>query len=142
MDALPFCHLTLSGSKLRTKLPESLGEHLRARRQESGHTQKQAANQIGVNYRTLGLWELGRYEPNTRDRPALYAYLGFCPADPGGTLGRRIRLWREANGLIGQELADRLGIDAGSLRRIEADTPRMARKVIAQATALFVPSSA
>jgi transcriptional regulator with XRE-family HTH domain len=106
-----------------------------------GITLKEAGARIGVSPQTVRHWELGLFSPSLEGRPALYQFVGFCPADPGGTLGARIRLWRSANGVNQQNLADRLGIDAGSLSRIEAGVVPLARRVVARAKAVFAFST-
>jgi len=121
--ALPFCHVRIRTAKTRTdgypSHPRTLGEHLRRQRIDLGHTQRQVAEQIGVNASTIRSWENGSNQPRLAARPGLYAYFGFCPANPSASLGERLRLWREARGSSLRALAGLLKLDEGTLGRLE-----------------------
>ena len=70
-----------------SKVPNTLGEHLRKKRFSVGLRQSQAAQILGVSNRTLSLWETDRVYPAWAFQPRLTAYLGYDPfTDP--TLGR------------------------------------------------------
>src|SRR5688572_23737681 len=111
MVSLPFCKLRLRACKPTryapylpgTRLPNpprTLGEHILVARYERGLRQGDAARAIGVDSFTLGNWEKGKTTPVLRYRPAIYAWLGFCPVEPTpATVGQRLVAWRKAQGL-------------------------------------------
>ncbi|HEX4962475.1 MAG TPA: helix-turn-helix transcriptional regulator [Thermoanaerobaculia bacterium] len=114
--------------------PQTLGEHLKKRRLDLGLRQKDAAREVGANFKTYENWERGRYEPEVRFLPAVIAFLGYDPAPVGPALplGERIRAARRRQGLTQEELAYRLGIDPSTVAAWETGTvrkpsPRFAR---------------
>ncbi|MGI9407571.1 MAG: helix-turn-helix domain-containing protein [Hyphomicrobiaceae bacterium] len=60
--------------------PRHIGDFIKQRRLELGHSQRQVAALMGIHDRTVRMWELGRKVPS-RDctRAAVQAYLGFDP---------------------------------------------------------------
>lgn len=69
------------------KQPQTIGQHLRKKRFELGIRQAEAARQLRVSKRTLGLWECDRTYPTWSFQPRVIAYLGYDPfTDPA--LGR------------------------------------------------------
>jgi transcriptional regulator with XRE-family HTH domain len=94
-----------------------------------GLGQKAAANQIGVASDTLRNWESGRTEPEVRFLPALIQFLGYDPLPLPNTAGQAIRKARLSFGLSMKGVADRARVDEASVRRLEADTKGMARRV-------------
>jgi transcriptional regulator with XRE-family HTH domain len=100
--------------------PRTLGEHLLVARYDRGLRQKDVARELGVDQFTLGNWEKGRTSPLIRFRPAIYEWLGYCPVQPAPTaIGDRLVAWRKALGLSQHEVAQRLGLDPGTLSRTE-----------------------
>ena len=141
---MPFCHVRFRTEKPLTKDypsdPETLGEHLLCQRKLLRHTQRDVAEQLGVNPWTVRNWEKGRNEPTLSARPALHEYLGFCPADPAAPLGSRIRLWREAKGVSRRELCRSLGLDEGTLKKYEmGKSKRPSSRVVALLLAVLLP---
>lgn len=60
--------------------------------------------------------------------PAILNFLGYDPSPEPVTQGDAIRLERESRGWSRKRLAIRAGVDEATVRRIEEDTPRMARR--------------
>lgn len=141
MAALPSCHWLLRGSKPRGKnypqTPKSLGDHLKRCRLDLGLRQEDVAAQIRVTAETICHWELGQHEPPVRLIPAIHTFLGFCPINPAWTLGERLRAAREARGLSRRRVAGLVGLDEGTVARAEQGIPRMARRSVTAASAIF-----
>ena len=81
---MAFCRQTpLTLKALRAKdyseTPETLGEHLKKRRQELGLLQRQAANQMGIGIDTFRNWESGNTEPVASQFRPVIAFLGYDP---------------------------------------------------------------
>jgi transcriptional regulator with XRE-family HTH domain len=62
-----------------SKEPTTLGQHLKKKRFLAGIRQREAAVKLGVNARTLSLWECDRIYPSWAFQPRLIAYLGCDP---------------------------------------------------------------
>lgn len=103
-----------------TNQPRTLGEHILVARYDRGRRQKDVARELGVDQFTLGNWEQGRTEPALRHRAAVHLWLGYCPVIPVPvSIGARLVAWRDAQGVTQKELAKQLGLDPGTLGRIE-----------------------
>lgn len=124
IPALPFCHLSLKAPRPKSELyPDELktyGDHIRARRLDLGLTQRQAAEEIGVDEASVFNWESNRIEPAVRLIPNIIRFLGYCPFTPGLPLTDWLKLTRQSLGYSQRKLAGRLGIDGGTLRRWES----------------------
>lgn len=101
--------------------------------------QRQVADQLGADEASVHNWETGKREPELRFLPSIHNWLGYCPVSPApATLGDRVVRWREANGVSRQALCERLGIDPGTLGRIETGSPmKPTRRVLRALHALF-----
>jgi Tol biopolymer transport system component/transcriptional regulator with XRE-family HTH domain len=110
---LPGLRVTLRAPKPKLVLenPETIGEHLRARRIALGLYQRQAAEMLGVNLYTVINWEKGRTQPPTTAYAAILAFLGYDPRRMPETLGERLRARRGALGLSIRKAAATLGAD-------------------------------
>ena len=106
----------------------SIADHPRKRRLDLGLTQKDAAAQLGVDPDTVRNWEQARTEVELRFYPALIQFLGYNPLPEARTRGQAIRRARLSQGLSQELLAKLAGVDEGTVRRLEADTPRMGRR--------------
>lgn len=130
--ALPFCHRTLKAAVPKPGYPKQfshLGHHVRARRIDLGLQLEPAASRMGVASDTLRNWESGRTEPEVRFLPALIEFLGYDPLPLPKTAGQAIRKARLSFGLSLKGVAARARVDEASVRRLEADTTGMARRV-------------
>jgi transcriptional regulator with XRE-family HTH domain len=100
--------------------PQTLGEHLKRARQIQGIRQKDAACILGVGHFTYMTWEKDQKQPFARYYPAIVSFIGYDPLPEPTTDGGRQKRERLLLGLTSQEMADRLGIDQGTLLRREA----------------------
>jgi transcriptional regulator with XRE-family HTH domain len=123
LPALPCCHVHLRGRKpqppgypheLRT-----LGDHLRKRRLNLGLLQREAAERIGVDTTTITNWELGHTAPALCWLPKVIRFLGYDPQAELETVGQSLKRYRQRQGMPQRELANRLGVDPGTLGRWE-----------------------
>jgi len=112
--------------------PTTLGEHLKRRRLDLGLTQRQVAKQLGVNSWTVINWEQNRTQPLVALLPRLYDFLSYCLWRPCRSLGDRLRLRQEVAGMSRRECAKYLGLDEGTLARIEACVTKPARSTAAK----------
>jgi transcriptional regulator with XRE-family HTH domain len=145
---LPFCHFKLTASKPRSaaypKELKGLGEHLRKRRLDLGLLQREVAERLGADLKTIANWEGQRSEPTFRHFPALLAFLGYDPRPEGRTFGERLYRARTARGLSHRDLARLIGVDestvwkwedgrhrptSGLLARLPAVLPKIVEKV-------------
>lgn len=91
--------------------PETIGEHLKARRLALGLYQRQAAERLGVTLETVLHWEKNRTEPPASVYPAIIAFLGYDPSPTPGSLSERIKAKRRALGWTIREAARQLDVD-------------------------------
>jgi len=83
-------------------------------------TQKQAAEEIGVDETTVFNWESNRIKPTVGLIPRLIRFLGYCPFTPGVPHPTWLKLVRENLGFSQERMAEVLGIDEGTWRKWEA----------------------
>ena len=102
-----------------------LGDHLRARRIDSGLLQKDVAARIGAGTATVTNWELGNTEPEERYIPALIRYLGQNPLPEARSPGEQVRREQLTRGLTISGLAKFAGVDEASVSHMEKDNPRV-----------------
>ena len=95
-----------------------------------GLNRKLAAGQIGVNPESLKNWEGGKTEPAVGFYPRLIAYLGYNPLPEGQSRGQRIRRERISCGLSRKALADSVGVDEATIKRMEENVKGMAGRAI------------
>ena len=117
---MPFCHAELRAPKPKSeqypKEINSLGDHARTRRLSLKRLQKQVAEQIDVNGATITNWERNTSTPVTRYMPAIIRFLGYDPLPPARSLPERLAAARRELGLTRRSMAERLGVDPGTLR--------------------------
>jgi len=101
---------------------KTLGDHLRMRRLDLGFLQRDVAQKLGVHEATIYNWENKRQSPQLRFLPSIIEFVGYVPYDTQPqALGKRIARWRRMPGLIQREVAQRLGLDPGTLGCWERD---------------------
>jgi transcriptional regulator with XRE-family HTH domain len=99
------------------------GEQVKQLRKASGLLQREFAAAVGVNPRTVGLWERGRNAPTAARLSFIRFLFGKKPHDvvPAETIGGRIRALRLARGLSRAEFAAEVGVGAQSVAHWEND---------------------
>jgi transcriptional regulator with XRE-family HTH domain len=104
---------------------KTLGDHLRKRRLDLKLLQRQVALLLGVEEATIWNWENNRSSPKLHYIPRIVRFLGYVPfyGEPK-TLGEKIINYRRLSGITRKELANRLGVDPGTLARWERNEGR------------------
>jgi transcriptional regulator with XRE-family HTH domain len=111
--------------------PENLshvGDHIRKTRLDRGLNRKAAANELRVDPVSLKNWEESRTEIEARFYPRILGWLGYDPMPQTRTLGDKIRNARFSRGWSRRRLARAADVDEGTVKRLETDTPNMARR--------------
>lgn len=98
---------------------KELGAHLKRRRLDLGLHQGEAAEREGAHPQTYRHWEKNQTGPALLYWPGIIKFLGYDPRPEPEGIGRRLAWRRGASGLSQQALADRLGVDASTLKRWE-----------------------
>ncbi len=128
---LPYYRWSLTAGRPIRGYPgqlEHLGHHLLRRRLDLGLQQKQAAEVLGTGAWNLRNWETNRHEIEIRFMPAVIAFLGYDPLPKPRTRGEAVRHARTVRGWSRRKVGRAAGVDEATVRRIEADTPGLARK--------------
>lgn len=130
---LPFGPVSLCEARKTPdhKVPETVGEHVRERRQALGLSQADAAKKIGVCRDALARWEINPVVPNVWLMPAIIEFLGYDPQPPARTFRELFLRTRRSLGLNQPKLADALGVPASTLHAWERGLyePGAVRKV-------------
>jgi DNA-binding transcriptional regulator YiaG len=106
-----------------------LGDHIFTRRLDLGLTRKHAATVLGTNGWTLKHWEENlKSRIEVRLYPAILSFLGYNPMPAATTRGEAIRRERVGRGWSRKHVAQVAGVDEATVRRLEADVPRTARR--------------
>ena len=146
IPALPCCHVHLRGQKpLPSTYPTELhtfSDHLRKRRLDLGLLQREAAEQIGVDTTTITNWELGHTTPALCWMPNVTQFLGYDPAPKPETIGQSLKRYRQRHGIPQHELANRLGVDPGTLGRWERGARQPTGRWLTRVEAALVTESA
>ena len=101
---------------------QSLGDHVRARRQDLGLTQRQAGKILGVSPLTVWYWENHRTEPEIGMYPRIVTFLGYCPYRSARSFGEPLFLHRAYRGLSKEKMARRLWVRPDTLSQWEEGT--------------------
>lgn len=86
---------------------------------ELGLKQAEVAKRLGVSESTLWNWERNRTEPAWHHWSAITKFLGYDPLPEPQNLGERLARHRKLEGLSQREMAEKLGVDPGTLGRWE-----------------------
>ncbi len=108
--------------------PQTLGQHLRKRRLEQRLTQRQVANQRGINPWTVLSWEKGHTEPPVKSMPAILRFLGYNPFPETKSMPERLLTKRRAMGWSIKKAASELGVDEGTWAAWESGKPVQSAK--------------
>jgi transcriptional regulator with XRE-family HTH domain len=126
IPALPFCKSELKAPKpLPNHYPQTLttlGDHFRKKRLDLKLLQTDVAKILGADADTVAGWEANRTKPSLPFIPKIIEFLGYVPLSilPENQ-GERIAFCRKLAGLSQEELAHRLRIDPGTLRKWEKE---------------------
>ncbi len=121
---MPFTRIVIKSPKLKRKLPEpeTLGEHIRRRREELKLYQRELAERLGVDHLTVHNWETGKTRPGVAHFPALIAFLGYDPGQPAKRkVAALLKAKRRQLGLTQREVARLLDVDPSIVGGWEAD---------------------
>ncbi len=100
--------------------PVTLGQHLKQHRTKERLRQKDVAILLGIGHFTYMTWEKDQKSPFPRYYPAIIDWLGYNPLPDAQTNGAGLRRERLTLGLTSSQMANRLGIDQGTLLSREA----------------------
>jgi len=96
------------------KQPQSLGQHLRKKRFDSGLRQSEVAKRLDISDRTLSCWECNRIHPTWEYWPRIIEYLGF---DPFTEPSRGSRKCNETRGVAFSSLANPVTLGQKLIKR-------------------------
>lgn len=101
--------------------PQTIGEHLKARRLALKLYQRSVALLLGVSPETVLHWEKGQTCPPIGTYPAMVAFLGYDPLPPSATQGlpHSLRAFRQTRGLSVKRAARLVPIDEETWARWE-----------------------
>ena len=131
--SLPFYRWSLAVPRPVPGSPATLdhiGYHILKRRLDLGLPQNETARRLGVHPGGLENWEHGRTVPADRFMPAVIRFLAYNPSPAPRTLGERVGYERVARGWSRKRLAAAAAVDEATVRRIEADMPRLAHRCV------------
>lgn len=131
--ALPNYGWRLTAPKPRPGYPTELkhmGDCIRKRRMDLGLSRKELARELGTNGWTVKHWEEHlKLRVELRFMPRIIAFLGYNPLPTGRTRGKTIIRERVTRGWSRKRLAEESGVDEATVRRVESDSQRVAKRV-------------
>ena len=101
--------------------PQTIGEHIKRERQIRGLRQIDVAEILELDPHTVMNWERGGAIRYPSYYPCIIEWLGYDPFPKPSSPGEHLLQSRLRMGLTSQEMADRWGIDQGTLLRREKD---------------------
>jgi DNA-binding XRE family transcriptional regulator len=98
---LPVGRKTLKSAKPKPypSIPITLGDHLKKRRVEFGHIQRELAEHLGVSESTVRHWETNTTTPAIRFVPRIITFLGYDPYPVPKSLQARLLAARRQQGI-------------------------------------------
>ena len=96
---------------------------------------------MGVSTDTVFLWENNRKGPSLYSIPKIIQFLGYTPFVQAKTLGKKLKTHRKIHGMTQKELAQRIGVDPGTLAKWEAGR-RKPTKVMLDRVMAYLEGSA
>jgi transcriptional regulator with XRE-family HTH domain len=138
---LPLYRKSLIASKCRpSEPPRTLGERLRVWRLERGLEKRDVAAMLGVRPATVGRWERDQKRPTIKFMPGILMLLGpDRSATPKSLPEERLRSARQLLGLSQAGLAEKLGVDRGTVGAWERGVRLPAEDRLAAVEALLSP---
>ena len=135
---LPLYRKSLIASKFRpSEPPRTLGERLKAWRFERGLEQRDVAAMLGVRPATYGRWERDQKRPAIQFMPGVLMLLGPDSFEPPKSLPERLPSARQLLGLSQAGLAEKLGVDRGTVGNWERGVLLPAEERLAAVEALL-----
>jgi transcriptional regulator with XRE-family HTH domain len=120
-----------------------LGDHIRKRRLDLGLFQKDVAVAIGVDTNTVTNWEKGHSQPELRFIPRIIEFLGYEPDGSNPvSLGEKVKRYRCLEGISQNVLAQRIGIDPTTLRRLERNQGMCSQAVLTKVATILAQTKA
>lgn len=105
---------------------------------ELGFSQKELADQFGVEVDTIRNWERNRTAPTLRYLPTVTEFLGYDPGpNEPKNLGEKLLKYRRDRGITQKNLARRVGIDPTTLSRLERNKGRFFASVLRKVSAFL-----
>ena len=140
---MPLYRKSLTSPKGRPyEPPRTLGERLRAWRLERGLEQRDVAAMLGVRPATYGRWERDQKRPAIKLMPGVLTLLGPGSCATSKPLPEeRLLSARQLLGLSQAGLAQKLGVDRGTVADWERGVRLPAEERIAAVEALLSPNS-
>jgi len=99
--------------------PQTLGEHLKRKRLQSGLLQREVAEVLGACHTAYLNWETNQCEPFVRYYPAIIAFLGYAPWQAATTRQEQLLQFRRVQGWSIRQAAFEAGVDEGTWGRWE-----------------------
>jgi len=92
-----------------------LGDHIKAKRLDLNLLQKDVAEYLHTDIRTIHNWETGKSVPLTRYYPDIMDFLGYCPYKSVQTHPQRLKAFRLYTfGFSQSQMAEKLGVDTST----------------------------
>jgi transcriptional regulator with XRE-family HTH domain len=99
---------------------KSLGDHLRKKRLDLKLSQKDVAQELGVDEASINNWERGHTTPALNLLPRVLKFIGYIPPEmPTETLPESIKTYRRIRGNSQKALSKELKINPSTLARWE-----------------------
>jgi len=134
MGSLPSCHLRLVSCKPMScaypRVLKTLGDHVRKCRLDLGLDQMTTGQRMGVHGGTVWNWESGQRKPETKNLPAIIAFLGYDPRPDPGSLTERLVWYREGKGWSQERMAEFLRVDEATISGWERGEHAPTRKSV------------
>jgi len=99
--------------------PQTIGDHIKARRIQLRLFQTDVARQIGVHFASIQNWERNISVPLPSQIPAISRFLGYVPFKHDGSLGDKLRWLRIVAGWTQDDWAKVARISSGTIGRWE-----------------------
>ena len=121
-DTLVFFEAESTVSRTFTKIenPQSIGEHLKKRRQELQLRQRDVAKILGVSKESISDWETDETMMRAEYYPATITVLGYNPFLVDVlNLAERLKNYRKSHDLSQEAIGKLIGVNEGTILRWE-----------------------